>query len=91
MLTLAIAVTASACLYFLYRQLLPNPLPGIPYSKKSASRLLGDIPDFVKWTSKTAEPYYFFPKLCQDLGSPLIQVFLSPGRRPWVILNDAHE
>ena len=28
-----------------YRALLPRPIPGIPYKKKSAKRILGDAPD----------------------------------------------
>ena len=28
-----------------YRALLPQPIPGIPYKKKSARRILGDAPD----------------------------------------------
>jgi len=31
--------------FWLYRQLLPKPIPGIPYNKRSAKRILGDIPD----------------------------------------------
>jgi len=29
----------------LYRAFLPKPIPGIPYNKASAGRLLGDAPD----------------------------------------------
>ena len=28
-----------------YRAILPKPIPGIPYNKASASRILGDAPD----------------------------------------------
>ncbi len=34
----------------IYRALLPRPIPGIPYNKTSAKRILGDAPDVSKAT-----------------------------------------
>ncbi|CAK1360498.1 unnamed protein product [Cercospora beticola] len=80
-----------ACAGLLYWHLLPKPLQGIPYNRKSATRLLGDLPDMLKWSSSTGEPFYFLPKLCQDLASPIVQVFLFPGTKPCVVLADGQE
>lgn len=30
---------------FVYRALLPKPIPGIPYKKTSAKKLFGDAPE----------------------------------------------
>jgi hypothetical protein len=43
-------VIASVCIFaavvaLAYRAILPKPIPGIPYNKASASRILGDAPD----------------------------------------------
>lgn len=35
-------------LFAVYRRLLPQPTPGIPYDRKSAQRLLGDAPDMLR-------------------------------------------
>ncbi|KAM3421065.1 hypothetical protein BST61_g1480 [Cercospora zeina] len=88
----ATTALALACIgFFLYWRILPKPLQGIPYNKKSASRVLGDVPDMLEYASKTGEPYKFLPKLCQDLASPLAQVFLFPGKRPVVVVADGQE
>jgi len=46
-----------AAAVFLYRALFPKPIPGIPYRKESAKRLLGDIPEvihcFNQWEETT--------------------------------------
>ncbi|KAI9146951.1 Cytochrome P450 monooxygenase TRI13 [Paramyrothecium foliicola] len=45
----ASAVTAgSILLYYLYRYLLPKPIPGIPYNLEASKSLLGDIPRIQK-------------------------------------------
>ncbi|KAF2209602.1 hypothetical protein CERZMDRAFT_70096 [Cercospora zeae-maydis SCOH1-5] len=87
----AATALALACLALVYWRILPKPLQGIPYNKTSASRVLGDLPDMLKWSSTTGEPYYFLPKLCQDLASPIAQVFLFPGKRPSVVVADGQE
>lgn len=40
--------------YVVYRAvLLPKPLKGIPYNKDAAGRLLGDVPDMMKYVQET--------------------------------------
>lgn len=43
-LVLLCSTVVFACILF-YRRLLPSPIPGIPYNKESANRILGDLPD----------------------------------------------
>lgn len=81
-----LAVTA-LILYLIYRSLLPRPIPGIPHNAKPG--LLGDIPALVKWQSEYQEVYTFLSSECRNLGSPIIQLFLRPLGRPWVVICNA--
>lgn len=40
-------------LYLLYRTALPKPLEGIPYNQDAAGRLLGDVPEMMRYVMKT--------------------------------------
>ena len=40
-------------LYLLYRAALPKPLEGIPYNQDAAGRLLGDVPEMMRYVMKT--------------------------------------
>ncbi|GLA34903.1 hypothetical protein AnigIFM63309_009086 [Aspergillus niger] len=72
-------------LYVLYRWLLPNPLPGIPYNKQAATSILGDVPalrgdpaGLAKWCSKQLEEH----------GSPICQALMGPLSKPVVLVAD---
>lgn len=89
------AIPASICLYvlfWLFRKLYPKPYPGIPYNKKSANRITGDIPDLIpllKATNEFSDP--LFTVTTQKLGTPIAQ-FLFPGiRNPFIVLEDPRE
>ncbi|GAB7346302.1 hypothetical protein MBLNU457_5024t1 [Dothideomycetes sp. NU457] len=75
----------------LYRLALPKPIPGIPYDQRSASRILGDVPDALKHLSETQEMVSFLVGRCEKLNSPVIQVFLRPFQRPRVVVMDGRE
>ena len=81
--------------YILYRLLLPHPIPGrIPYIPHSATRLLGDLPDMLAYQSRTSETISFLARRCEQLQSPIAQVFMRPsflGGRPWVVLCEPRE
>ncbi|KAG2000852.1 hypothetical protein GB937_010771 [Aspergillus fischeri] len=83
----------AACVLFavaacVYRALLPKPIPGIPYNKASANRILGDAPDLLKWRAETKEIWSYIRKLAVELDSPVIQMFMRPFGKPWVIVTD---
>lgn len=89
------AIPASICLYvlfWLFRKLYPKPYPGIPYNKKSANRITGDIPDLIpllKATNEFSDP--LFTVTTRKLGTPIAQ-FLFPGiRNPFIVLEDPRE
>lgn len=78
-------------LALLYRAALPKPIPGIPYNRKSANSILGDIPDMLRWRRDTRETFTWMTAQCKKLNSPMVQVFVTPFSAPWVIVVDARE
>ncbi|KAK5129842.1 hypothetical protein LTR08_002779 [Meristemomyces frigidus] len=77
--------------YFLYRATIPKPIPGIPYVAASAMRAFGDVPDALNYHAKTSETIAFLGQKCVELNSPIVQVFMRPFSRPWVVLMDSQE
>jgi len=77
--------------YRLYERLLPQPLAGIPYDQKSARRVLGDGPEMLHEVQATGEIHVWILKKVYQLQEPLVQLFVQPFSRPWVILADAVE
>lgn len=88
---LLIGAVTSGLLYALYLWALPKPLPGIPYDKTSASRILGDIPRLEALRSAGDTPRKFWCTAAAELGSPISQVFLGPFNKPAVIVSDFRE
>ena len=43
----------AVALFFGYRAALPKPLPGIPYNREAANRLLGDMPEMIRYVIRT--------------------------------------
>ncbi|KAF7193519.1 Cytochrome P450 monooxygenase [Pseudocercospora fuligena] len=83
--------TTALVVYFLYRSLLPRPIPGIPYNKDAANSVLGDLPAVLQYQKETGEVFRLFQDFHRRLKSPIIQVFTKPGGRPWVIVADSQE
>ncbi|KAL8942489.1 MAG: hypothetical protein Q9216_001633 [Gyalolechia sp. 2 TL-2023] len=77
--------------FLLYRAALPKPIPGIPCAPYSINRLFGDVPDALKYHAKTSETVAFLASRCEELKSPIVQVFVRPFSRPWVVLADSRE
>ncbi|KAK4549630.1 hypothetical protein LTR36_004931 [Oleoguttula mirabilis] len=78
--------------YLLYRATIPKPIPGgIPYVAASAVRAFGDVPDAIKHHAKTGEMIAFLATKCVELNSPIVQVFLRPFSKPWVVIADSQE
>lgn len=87
---LGLALTLLALL-FLHRALLPKPIPGIPYNKNAATSLLGDIPAMSASLKENGELYAWMTSQCHSLNSPIIQLFIKPLKKPWVVVADARE
>lgn len=90
--TLALVVSLVLSLCFLcWRAALPKPLPGIPYNHKSAKRILGDLPDAVTLKAAAGGFLAFLGSRCEELGSPIVQVFMKPMSRPFIVVRDSRE
>ncbi|EMF14025.1 cytochrome P450 [Sphaerulina musiva SO2202] len=90
-LILLVPIVGILACTFIWYTAKPKPIPGIPYNPASADRLLGDIPDSLAHLAETSELWSFFEQRCRELGSPIIQVFMRPFSKPWVILVDCRE
>jgi hypothetical protein len=77
--------------YFLYRAALPKPIPGIPYNEAAAKRILGDAPELLEAISKTGTMLDWLISQLVDRNVPVIQLFLRPLGKPFVILSDFRE
>ncbi|KAL7940528.1 cytochrome P450 [Trichoderma barbatum] len=77
--------------YLFYRWLLPKPIPGIPYNKEAGSSLFGDIPSMIKHSTRTQELHDWIVAQNAKLQSPIIQLFVRPFTRPWVVVADYQE
>ncbi|KAL7623509.1 hypothetical protein AAE478_007192 [Parahypoxylon ruwenzoriense] len=83
------AVTAS--IYGFYQWLLPKPLPGIPYNPESAKKLLGDAPDLRRTIQETNEFNTWCAQQNEKHKSAIVQVFVDPFSKPWILLSDFAE
>lgn len=92
-----IAITTLLLLLFglahiAYRLALPRPLPGnIPYNKKAVTNLLGDVPALFEYRAKHGDLFGLLPQLLRELNTPIMQLFIRPFRRPWIIISDPAE
>ncbi|KAK4201188.1 cytochrome P450 [Triangularia verruculosa] len=67
--------------------LLPKPLPGIPYNKEALNRVSGDVPELKASSGVRA----FMRAQFLKHNSPIVQVFMSPISKPWVLIGDFRE
>ena len=86
--TVAIIGTVLTICYLLYRSALPRPILGIPYNKASARSILGDMPAMMKHTKQTSQVFDWMVGQCVALNSPIVQVFVRPLGRPFVVVAD---
>ncbi|KAF3349868.1 hypothetical protein VD0004_g6024 [Verticillium dahliae] len=80
-------LTAVVFLLLFRRFMLPRPIPGIPYNKHSANRILGDVPDIIS----SGDRREWFVSQAIKHKSPMVQFFTSPFRPPAVFLFDHRE
>ena len=80
-----------AAVYLLYRWALPKPIPGIPYHKHSAKRLMGDAPDLIKHVQDNDTVFDWMSLQLEQLNSPIVQLFTRPLGTPRVVISDYRE
>lgn len=74
-----------------YRWALPRPIPGIPYNKEAVKSIFGDASSMVAHTSKTQEMFSWMVQQNIKLNSPIVQLFIRPFGKPWVVIADYRE
>ncbi|RDA93724.1 hypothetical protein CP533_0213 [Ophiocordyceps camponoti-saundersi (nom. inval.)] len=84
LMTLSMTLVAALVAFILYLRALPRPLPGIPYNRDSARRLLGDVRE-MKQAAYRRRWIWSQPRLHD---APISQAFLLPFRPPTVIVSD---
>ncbi|KAK0625510.1 cytochrome P450 monooxygenase [Bombardia bombarda] len=90
--TAAIILAFALLLPLLYWLALPKPLPGIPYNKASARRLLGDVPALTHHMTQDQGTFAsYLANTLVSLNAPLVQVFIRPLSRPLLVLGDFRE
>jgi hypothetical protein len=77
--------------YYVYRLLLPKPLPGIPYRKESAKIPLGDMAEVKRVGAATGEPSLAMFELARKLGAPICQMLSASFIPPLLIVDDPRE
>ena len=86
-----IALIILALTYALYLAILPRPINGIPHNANSARRILGDVPSALKYREEHHEMSGFITDQLVKLNKPVIQLFLRPFGKPWVVVADFRE
>jgi hypothetical protein len=88
---LLLLVVATICFYRIYRLALPKPIPGIPYNKASASKLLGDGSAYLEHFERGGTFASYCQSVIQALDAPLVQIFIRPFGQPLLVLADFRE
>ena len=70
---------------------LPKPIPDIPFNEEATRSIFGDVPSFMRWHAKRPELYIWISSKCVKHNSPVIQLFMRPLEKPWVVLADFRE
>ncbi|KAI1798530.1 cytochrome P450 [Daldinia bambusicola] len=78
--------------FLIRRFIYPRPLPGIPYDKDSAQRVIGDYGTITGIHKELTEWAYPFTRhRSHQLKSPIHQYFPSPFSKPHVMVDDPRE
>ncbi|OLN83290.1 hypothetical protein CCHL11_03154 [Colletotrichum chlorophyti] len=83
------AAIFSMLAYSFYRYLLPTPIPGIPYNEDGTKSLFGDIPRLQKESGDNVLGWMI--SQARRHGSPIVQFFLGPFRKPIILITDFRE
>jgi hypothetical protein len=89
--SLVILSIVSSLVYALYLAILPRPIAGIPHNASAARRILGDVPSALRCRKENHEMSGFVTDQLVKLNNPVIQLFLRPFGKPWVVVADFRE
>lgn len=88
---IAVVLAVVVALLWTYQKALPKPIPGIPHNHHSATRVLGDIPDALRWIYNHNAILSWVVEQCLIHNSPVVQCFMRPFDKPWVVVSDFQE
>ena len=77
--------------YLSVQKAYPRPLPGIPYNRSAAKRLVGDIAEIGEHVKRGSSFRNWFLEQASKHNSPITQVFLGPFEKAGVIISDYRE
>lgn len=80
-----------AVLYLLYSWALPKAIPGIPYDSHVTRNLTGSMPDLFAYVKKHGRLRPWFIEQTLKHRSPLVQFWMGPFTKPFVIVADYQE
>jgi hypothetical protein len=87
----SVLVMAVSAIY-IHWNMLPRPLPGIPYNQEAKNRMFGDIPARKAWYQSHGELRKWYQDQFLRHDSPIVQVFINPlNGNPSVLLCDHKE
>ncbi|KAI1268608.1 cytochrome P450 [Xylariaceae sp. FL1019] len=78
-------------LWIAYRRALPRPIPGIPCNEDAAKSFLGDVPAVRKHSLAKGTMFEWVMSQVTKLDSPIIQIFVRPFSKPWIVIADFRE
>lgn len=84
----AVGSVLAALLLILWRAALPKPIAGIPHNKLSATRIRGDS---LEWSKDKRGLRFWMRDQFRIHNSPIVQIFVAPFKKPWVIVADFRE
>lgn len=89
--TIIYATLVVAVVYLLRKAFVPrSTIPGIPYHHVSRNTFLGDLPRMLAHGKLYPSTYYFHDQ-CQQHNTPIMQFWIRPFARPWVVVTDGRE
>lgn len=89
--TVIYATLVVAVVYLLRRAFVPrSTIPGIPYHHASRNTFLGDLPRMLAHGKLYPSTYYFHDQ-CKAQNTPIMQFWVRPFARPWVVVTDGRE
>jgi len=85
------ATLVAAVFYLLRRAFVPrSTIPGIPYHHASRNTFLGDLPRMLAHGKLYPSTWYFHDQ-CEKHNTPIMQFWIRPFARPWVVVTDGRE
>ncbi|GKT43285.1 cytochrome P450 monooxygenase TRI13 [Colletotrichum spaethianum] len=89
--TAIVGVLVLTLCFWVVRLAYRRPLPGIPYNRDAAKRLMGDLAELGEWEKNGKGIRPWFLAQAHRHNSALTQIFLGPFAQPAVLVSDYRE